>query len=59
MSSRILRVKQVCELVGLSRSSILRMERDGRFPSKINLSVHAVGWRESDVLAWIDQRAKA
>lgn len=54
--SRIIRIKEVCALVGLSRSSVLRMEKDGAFPAKVSLSVHAVGWRHDEVVAWIESR---
>ena len=59
MSSRIVRLPEVCRMVGLSRSSILRLEGAGKFPKKFNLSVHAVGWYESEVAAWIAARAPA
>ncbi len=59
MSTRILRLPAVCQLVGLSRSSILRLEAAGKFPKKFNLSVHAVGWYESEIQAWIAARSPA
>lgn len=54
---RIIRLKEVCHLVGLSRSSVLRLERRGDFPPKFNLSVRSVGWYEADILAWVQARA--
>ena len=56
---RIIRLPEVIRLVGLSRSSILRMERRGEFPPKFALGVHAVGWYEADVQMWIQARAVA
>ena len=44
--------KQVCEITNLSRSSLARMERDGRFPKRIVLSIRRVGWVADEVLAW-------
>ncbi len=59
IKTRVIRLPEVCRLVGLSRSSVLRLERAGRFPAKFNLSDHAVGWIEADVVAWIEERAKS
>ena len=53
----ILRIHQLVERIGLSRSSILRMEKDGKFPKKIILSKRVVGWLESDVNDWLMQQA--
>lgn len=56
---RIVRLPEVCRLVGLSRSSVLRLCNRGDFAPKFNLGLHAVGWYEADVLAWIQARAGA
>jgi prophage regulatory protein len=57
MSSRIIRIRECCHLCGLSRSSILRLERKGQFPPKLNLGLHAIGWYEAAVQEWIQARA--
>ncbi|WP_082643581.1 helix-turn-helix transcriptional regulator [Ruegeria denitrificans] len=44
-------------LVGLSRSTIYAMIADGTFPRPIKLGKRAVGWRQSDVLTWLESRA--
>lgn len=56
---RIIRLPEVCRLVGLSRSSVLRLERSGQFPPKFSLSVRSIGWYEADVVAWVQTRAMA
>lgn len=56
---RILRKPAVLERVGLSASTLWRLERAGAFPKSVRLSPNAVGWRESDVNQWIDERAQA
>ena len=50
---RILRIKQVLERTGLSRSALYRKMRDGSFPTSIAISARSAGWRESSVEAWI------
>lgn len=57
---RILRLPEVCRLVGLSRSSVLRLEARGQFPRKFNLGgLHAIGFFEAEVLAWVQARGTA
>lgn len=53
---RILRRNEVCEMTGLSYSTIYRMEKAGRFPRRVKLGQQAVGWRMADVVTWMDTR---
>jgi len=52
----ILRCKQVEKRVGLSRSTIYAKVAAGEFPAPIALGARAVGWLESDIIAWIESR---
>ena len=56
MPSCILRLPQVLERVGFSRSTLLSKVGDGTFPEPLFLSTRARGWLESDVEAWIESR---
>jgi prophage regulatory protein len=56
---RILRRKQVEQRIGLARSSLYALIAAGAFPKQIKLSTRAVGWRESEIDAWIASRAVA
>lgn len=57
---RILRVRDTCERVGLSRSTIWRLARRGKFPQAVQLSSAAsVGFLEREVADWIAARAQA
>ena len=53
---RILRRQDVERLTGLSYTTIWRKEHAGDFPQRVRLGANAVGWREGDVLRWIDAR---
>jgi prophage regulatory protein len=59
MADRILRERDVRVITGLSRTTRWRLEREGQFPRKRRLSVGAVGWLESEVLAWIQHGSAA
>ncbi len=54
--TRILRKPAVLERVGFSGTTLWRLERAGKFPRSIRLSVGTVGWRESDIERWITER---
>ena len=54
---RILDIKEVCRSkVSLGKSCVYDKVRKGEFPSPILLSKGRVGWRESEVDAWINSR---
>ena len=53
LPERILRIQEVIEMTGLSRTTIWRMERKGEFPARVQLGVSSVGWRFSEVNEWM------
>lgn len=56
---QVLRLRDVCAMTGLCRSSVYEMEADGRFPARINIGPRAVGWVKSDVQGWLRARIAA
>jgi prophage regulatory protein len=52
----IIRPSEVFAKVGLSRSTVWRMERAGDFPARIQLSVKAVGYDETAIKDWLAKR---
>jgi len=50
---RLLRLADVCAMVGLKKSTVYALEN---FPPRIRLSRRAVAWRESDITRWIAAR---
>lgn len=59
MPIHILRIHDVMDRTKMSRSFIYAAEKNGEFPKRVQLSARAVGWIESDVEAWLEQRASA
>jgi len=57
-TDRLLRRRDVEDLVGLGRSLIYSKMAKNEFPRPIKLGVRAVRWRESDVRRWIDGLGK-
>ena len=58
MMHKILRLPEVKNLTGLSRSSIYLRVSNGDFPESISLGGRAVGWFEEDIQNWLEQKRK-
>lgn len=54
--ARIIKLSEVKDLTGLSRSSIYRKISDDSFPKAVSLGGKAVGWVEAEVQQWILDR---
>ncbi len=54
IKERILRLPEVLDRIGMKRSSLYKRVNDGEFPRQISLGGRIVGWRESEVNAWIE-----
>jgi prophage regulatory protein len=48
----LLRRKEVERIAGISRASIYRLIKAGKFPHPVSLGTGAVRWKQSDVVAW-------
>lgn len=59
---KIINIKQVCEALGLSRSTIYEMLNpkskyfDSTFPKPINLTMNRIGWVTHEVNEWVDSK---
>ena len=54
-----LRTHQVIKKVGLSRQTIWRLEKEGKFPQRRRLGAKSVGWLEEEVHQWMESRIPA
>lgn len=50
---QLLKLDEVTALTNLSRSTIDRLEREGRFPRRRRISQRAVRWLAFEVDAWV------
>jgi prophage regulatory protein len=55
----ILRLPTVKDRTGLSRSTIYLRISEGTFPKSISLGSRAVGWIESEINEWLEQRIES
>jgi prophage regulatory protein len=58
MTFNILRLPEVKQKTGLSRSSIYAMVANDTFPKPVQLGTRAVGWLENEISDWINQKAQ-
>ena len=60
-SERFIRLREVIEKTGLSKSSVYRLANDPNsdFPAAVRLTPATVGWKESLIDAWIQSRGAA
>lgn len=54
--NKIMRMKGVVELTGLSRSSIYQKIACNQFPKQVRLGARAVGWLHDEVNGWLDHQ---
>lgn len=57
MAVRILRRPEVEARTGLSRSTLYDWMKKGLFPLPVKLGSRLVGWKDTDVQAWIDAQS--
>jgi predicted DNA-binding transcriptional regulator AlpA len=53
---RLLRIRQVAEMVGLSPRQVYRLISEGQFPAQRRLSHKVAVWSDVEVSAWIAKR---
>ena len=62
--SRLLRIKEVAQWIGVSQSAIYKWSAEGRFPAPIKLGGDdqkrvAARWLEEDIQQWIQEKIDA
>ncbi len=55
-SKRFLRLRDVMEITGLSRSSIYSYMQQDRFPHSVAVGTRAVRWSSSSIYDWMDEK---
>jgi prophage regulatory protein len=50
--SALLRLKDVCALLGMSRSTVYNRISEGSFPRPARVGIRSVRWRAEDLSAW-------
>jgi prophage regulatory protein len=56
-SMRFMRLTEVVRVTGLRKTTIYQLQSDGQFPQRVRITANCVGWVESEVQAWLRERA--
>jgi len=56
---RFIRLKEVIKISGLGKTKIYELQAQGRFPMRVQITTHSVGWIEEEVQAWLTARINA
>lgn len=56
---RIIRIREVIALTGLSRSAIYAAVKAGTFPRQLKLSARSSGWLRNEVVLWVKERPRS
>jgi prophage regulatory protein len=57
MNCRIIRKPELLAKIGLSDATIWRLEKRNRFPQRVKLGGNSVGWFDTEVQEWLDEKA--
>ena len=56
--NRCVRIRQVCDMTGMSKASVYRKMADGTFPKSFKISEGISAWRVATIEAWIADRER-
>ena len=55
---QIIRPRPLAKRLNVHVTTLWRWTKDGRFPAPLQLGLNSIGWRESDVAAWLASRGR-
>jgi prophage regulatory protein len=54
--NRVIRMKEICYLVGISRATIYLMIEENNFPKPLKIGKRAIGWEYKTIIEWIEKK---
>ena len=57
-SLKTLRFSEVQEIIPVSRTTLWRWVRDGKFPAPISLGPNTRAWSEESIRIWLDNKTE-
>lgn len=57
-NDKLIRRRQLLELIGMSHTTQWRLERAGRFPARVRIGAGSVGWHLVEVEEWVRERER-
>jgi len=56
VTGRLLKCREVAELLGVSTATVLRWNDRGQLPAGYRLATGVLRWREDELDAWLEER---
>lgn len=53
---RYIRIKELATILGIGKSTIYRLVKDGKFPKQIKLTERTAVWKLSAINSWIKDK---
>lgn len=53
---KIIRPTQLAKLLGVSKTTLWRLEKSSELPERYSISERIVGWKESDIKEWLESK---
>ncbi len=57
-SMQFLRIRDVCQMLRISKPTLWRLRRSPDFPVPTQLSDRAIGWSRDDIQTWVAARRR-
>ena len=54
--TRIVTWREVRLMVPYTRQHVLRLEKRGKFPKRLKFGARRIGWKLTDIEAWIESK---
>lgn len=58
LDERLLRLKEVKNITGLSTSGIYKLINEGKFPTQLKITEKSVAWSYQEMCEWIESKRK-
>ncbi len=59
IEDRYIRIKELSEMLSISKSSIYRLVQENKFPKQIKLAERTAVWKLSAINDWVAEKEKA
>jgi prophage regulatory protein len=58
-ANSLIRIKDLVKIIPISRASIWRLSKAGKFPRPIRRAARATAWKRVEIEAWLKEREAA